>query len=212
MSKLDEIVKRIVKMDGLTDSILDSICRLEFHDLNELANLSDDELHGTFEYFKNEGERSDFYDEDVMFMRITREIANSSRDPNAKVGCIAVKDGQIIYGYNRFPDGIKQDWRMHVKRIKLNLVLHAEMNMLINALNNGVSLDGASAYIYGLPVCSSCIKPLIQTKLSKIIMCDATGGNSKSWSINSETYKNTEMMLIEKGIGFRMLDHRRLEV
>jgi len=44
------------------------------------------------------------------------------------------------------------------------------MNVIYNATFNGVSLDGASLYVYGLPVCSECAKGIIQVGIKKVFI------------------------------------------
>ena len=46
----------------------------------------------------------------------------------------------------------------------------AEMNAIYNACNSGVSLNGATLYVTGLPVCSECAKGIIQVGIKKVIM------------------------------------------
>ena len=45
------------------------------------------------------------------------------------------------------------------------------MNCIYNATFNGVSLDGSSLYVYGLPVCSECAKGIIQVGIKRVFMC-----------------------------------------
>lgn len=196
---------RIIKMSGCTNNVMDNMSSLDDSEAKELYELDDSELESTFVYFNRDFTYPDA-NYDVRFMRIAREFSYWSKDPNMKVGCVAVRDRQIIsQGYNGFPRGIKDDWRLFVKRIKLKLTVHAELNMVVNALDNGVSLKGATVYIYGLPVCSDCIKPLIQAKVERIVFCDITNGSSKSWSVDSETFKISKKMMDEKGITYRMI-------
>ena len=44
------------------------------------------------------------------------------------------------------------------------------MNVIYNATYNGVSLDGATLYVYGLPVCSDCDKGVIQVGIKRVVM------------------------------------------
>ena len=43
------------------------------------------------------------------------------------------------------------------------------MNCIYNATYNGVSLEGATIYISGLPVCSECAKGLIQVGIKRVV-------------------------------------------
>ena len=42
------------------------------------------------------------------------------------------------------------------------------MNAIYNATLNGVSLNGATLYVYGLPVCSECAKGIVQVGIKRV--------------------------------------------
>ena len=44
------------------------------------------------------------------------------------------------------------------------------MNAIYNATYNGTSLDGATLYVYGLPICSECAKGVIQVGIKRVVM------------------------------------------
>ena len=44
------------------------------------------------------------------------------------------------------------------------------MNVIYNATFNGVSLDGASVFVYGLPVCNECAKGIIQVGIQRVLI------------------------------------------
>ena len=43
------------------------------------------------------------------------------------------------------------------------------MNAIYNAGLNGISLDGSTLYVYGLPVCNECAKGIIQVGIKKVV-------------------------------------------
>ncbi len=109
---------------------------------------------------------------DERYLRLAREVSTWSKDPSKKIGCIAVGSrGQVLaQGYNGFPRGIEDsDHRYEDRKEKYKYVVHAEMNCIYNAGWNGVSLNGSTFYIYGLPVCSECAKGLIQVGVVKVV-------------------------------------------
>jgi dCMP deaminase len=53
---------------------------------------------------------------------------------------------------------------------KYNRIVHAEMNAIYNASRSGVSLEGATAYVHGLPCCHECAKALIQVGIKEVVM------------------------------------------
>jgi deoxycytidylate deaminase len=44
------------------------------------------------------------------------------------------------------------------------------MNAIYNATYSGTSLDGATLYVYGLPICSECAKGIIQVGIKKVVV------------------------------------------
>ena len=110
---------------------------------------------------------------DERFLKLAKEIATWSKDPSTKVGAVAIGDkGEVLaQGYNGFPRGVEDlDERYKNKETKYKYVVHAEMNCIYNATYNGVSLDGAELYVYGLPVCSECAKGIIQVGIKSVYM------------------------------------------
>lgn len=110
---------------------------------------------------------------DKRYLKLAAGVANWSKDPSSKIGAIAVgSKGQVLaQGYNGFPRGISDSFDRYAnKDVKYKFVVHAEMNCIYNATYNGVSLDGATLYVHGLPVCSDCAKGIIQVGIKKVIM------------------------------------------
>ena len=129
----------------------------------------------------------------MRYIDIAKAISNWSKDPSTKVGAVAVGDkGQILaQGYNGFPRGIADtNERYDDKETKYKLVVHAEMNVIYNASYNGVSLDGADLYIYGLPTCSECAKGIVQVGIKRVIMPNYRYPEHwmKSWSESKKIY------------------------
>ena len=105
-------------------------------------------------------------------MKLAKEVSTWSKDPSTKIGSVAVSNKKQILslGYNGFPSKIKDDDRLFDRPEKLKLVIHSEMNLILNALKNGVSLDNAAIFVYNLPICSSCAKHVIQSGISEIYL------------------------------------------
>lgn len=132
------------------------------------------------------------------YLNLAKEISTWSKDPSKKIGAVAVgTKGQVLsQGFNGFPRGIKDsDKRLNVREEKYRYVVHGEMNCIYNACHNGVSLDGATLYVYGLPVCSECAKGVIQVGIKKVIM--QYDEEVPTWE---ESYKITEAMFKEAGV------------
>lgn len=110
---------------------------------------------------------------DDRFMRLAREISTWSKDPSSQIGAVIVDDERRILatGYNGFPRGIADtEERLNSKEDKYPRVVHAEMNALLSALYNGVSVKGATLYVWGLPVCADCTKSVIQAGIRRVVI------------------------------------------
>lgn len=109
---------------------------------------------------------------DHRFMEIAKRISTWSKDPSSKIGAVIVNDERRILatGYNGFPKGIDDsDERLNDRNQKYPLIIHAEMNALMNALYSGVSVKDATIYVYGLPVCAECSKSVIQSGIRRVV-------------------------------------------
>ena len=133
-------------------------------------------------------------------MAMAKEVSLWSKDPNTKVGAIAVgKKGQILsQGYNGFPRGIFDlPERLNDRETKYQYVVHAEMNVIYNATYSGVSLDGSVLYVYGLPVCSECAKGIIQVGIETVYISKECLELRPHWK---ESFDRTVLMFSEVGI------------
>jgi dCMP deaminase len=136
------------------------------------------------------------------YFNIAKSVASWSKD-TTKIGAVVVgAKGQILsQGYNGFPRGIlDDDSRLKDRSIKYKFVVHAEMNCIYNATYNGVSLDGAHLYVYGLPVCSECAKGVIQVGIKRVFMCHPTNIDDR-WQ---ESFKTTSELFREAGVEMRI--------
>ena len=140
----------------------------------------------------------------TRYLSLAKEVSTWSKDPSRKIGAVAVgSKGQILaQGYNGFPRGILDSVERYNDRpTKYRLVVHAEMNVIYNATFNGVSLDGASLYVYGLPVCSECAKGVIQVGIREVkVMTDEVVPDiwEQSWAF-------TALMFDEVGVRYEWI-------
>lgn len=133
---------------------------------------------------------------DARFCDLARYIAEWSKDPNAKVGAVlfSKKGGNVSIGYNGFPMGVEDSAeRLENKEIKLELVVHAEVNAIIAA---GARAEGATIYVWGKPICARCAGPIIQAGITRVVAV-APGDTDSQWD---ESGKIAYDMFIEAGI------------
>lgn len=133
-------------------------------------------------------------------MDLAKVAASWSKDPSTKIGAVAIGEkGQVLCtGYNGFPRGIEDSLtRYYDRELKYKLVVHAEQNAIYNATYNGVSLNGSTMYVHGLPCCSDCAKGIIQVGVKRVIM--STPSTPDRWK---DSWKLTETMFREAGVSY----------
>lgn len=141
---------------------------------------------------------------DQRYLKLAYEVAQWSKDPSSKIGAVTVgSKGQVLsQGFNGFPRGLKDDFtRLHDRETKYKFVVHAEMNAIYNATYNGTSLDGATLYVYGLPICSECAKGVIQVGIKRVVMPNQNvdGKWLDSWMTSMNFFD-------EAGVDFEFID------
>ena len=143
------------------------------------------------------------------YFEIAGLVGTWSKDPSTKVGAIIVGDkGQIIsQGYNGFPRGVRDNpERYNNREMKYRLVVHAEMNAILNALYNGSSVVGASIYIHNLPVCQECAKAIIQAGIARVFIDTSV---NERWG---EAWEISKTMFSESGVRCYYFDVREMKV
>jgi dCMP deaminase len=136
---------------------------------------------------------------DEIYMRIAYQVADLSYAERRKVGCIIVKDGQIIsIGYNGTPHGFeniceevqvmacdnlnnsamleKDGWilsddNQYTKSITRKEVLHAESNAITKLAKSTISSNGTVLYTTTMP-CFECSKLIIQAGVVEVVYCE----------------------------------------
>ena len=117
---------------------------------------------------------------DRHFISIALECSRMSKDPSTRVGAVIVGDREIrSTGFNGLPRGIADTYeRLNNRETKLGLVVHAEMNAILNGARFGVPLKGCALYIactddsgliWGGPPCQRCSVHVIQCGISRIV-------------------------------------------
>ncbi len=135
---------------------------------------------------------------DERYLSLAKEISTWSKDPSTQVGAVTVgrKKEVLSQGFNGFPRGIHDtDERYNNRKSKYKFVVHAEMNAIYNATYSGTSLDGATLYVYGLPICSECAKGIIQVGIKKVVI-----EKSKELDNWNQSVGLSQEMFIEAGV------------
>ena len=131
------------------------------------------------------------------FYQLALEIAQLSKDPRTKVGCLIIDSRGAIRatGYNGFPRGVDDDPGRYADRnIKLRLVAHAEANAIANAAAVGTPLEGCGLVVTKYP-CHECAKLIITAGIKHIYT--AKPETDTVWIDSAET---SSMMFFEAGV------------
>ena len=108
---------------------------------------------------------------DRRFLELAHHIAQWSKDPSTKVGCVVVGEDREIRstGFNGFPRGISDDpARLEDRAQKYPLICHAEENAIMHAARIGLSLKDCVAYVTW-PPCTRCARSLIQAGVKEVV-------------------------------------------
>lgn len=139
---------------------------------------------------------------DNRYLNLAREVSTWSKDPSTQVGAVAIGEkGQVLaQGYNGFPRGVNDSLeRYNDKEVKYRYVVHAEMNCIYNATFTGASLNNATMYVWGLPVCNECAKGLAQVGVKRVVSPKTIADVPDKWKISAI---NTVDLLREVGITY----------
>jgi len=141
---------------------------------------------------------------DIDFILQAYLVSNRSLDAQTKCGCILVRDKTIIgTGYNSFIRNIDDDVLPNLRPDKYPFMIHSEHNAILNCAKNGISCNGAKAYITG-PPCCSCLQYMYQAGISEIYFLNANKAEmtknleyDTQFEILSHLMKNVKVVCIE---------------
>lgn len=131
------------------------------------------------------------------FYEMALLVSTRSKDPSTRVGALVVDSERRIVGsgYNGFPRGVVDDPARYAERsLKLSMVVHAEVNAVLNATR---SVRDCTVFSTRAP-CSGCSGVLIQSGVATVI-CPDQPANSKwvdDWMI-------AKQMLLESCVEVR---------
>ncbi len=131
---------------------------------------------------------------DNRFSALAEHVAQWSKDPSTKVGAVIVDARRRVIGlgYNGFPRGVRDaEERYAEKRVKYALVVHAELNAL---MNSNFAVRDCDLYTTMAP-CTECTKAIIQAGIIRVI--------SPEWRLEgrwAEESSFCKQMFIESGV------------
>lgn len=150
---------------------------------------------------------------DNHFLELALACARMSKDPSTKVGAVIVGPDREIRstGFNGFPRGIADtSERLADRDLKLKLIVHGEMNAILNAARMGISVKGCTLYVaatdksglvWGGPPCTRCTVETIQSGIAQIVSHPFKTAPSR-WQ---DDLAFAHGLLEEAGVGYREL-------
>ena len=104
------------------------------------------------------------------FLALSEQIATWSKDPSRGVGAVIVSPSKQIVstGFNGLPRGVEDRPERLERPVKYDLIVHAEMNAIIQCARNGVSPIGCTIYSSFSP-CVHCAIAIAQAGLKRVI-------------------------------------------
>ncbi len=104
------------------------------------------------------------------YIRISESVSIDSHDAETKVGYVLVhgKTGAIIAtGFNGFIRGAKDGSLPNTRPNKYPYMIHAEENLIANAVRHGISTDGC-VMVGTLSPCIKCLRLLYQSGITTV--------------------------------------------
>lgn len=105
---------------------------------------------------------------DEYFLKIAETVAEKSKDPSSKMGCVIVdKNKRVVsLGYNGMIQGADETkMTLSERPMKYYFVIHSEMNALLFAKEN---LTGCTLYNY-TATCDNCLKHCLQAGIKRFV-------------------------------------------
>ena len=135
---------------------------------------------------------------DARFMDLAETVAQWSKDPSTKVGCVLANEQRQVVGlgFNGFPRGVNDFPDRYLDRpTKYLMVQHAEANAVLQA---AAPVKGATAYVTHHP-CSSCMGVLIQAGIKRVV---TTKPGALLGQRFLESFHAAYVMAVEAGVWF----------
>jgi len=124
----------------------------------------------------------------TKLISIAKSYAQLSKD-SVKVGAILCDEegGILSAGFNGFPRGVADlQERYDDADTRDRLIVHAEVNALLQAARTGASTQGSTLVVWGRTVCAECAKAAVQAGVVKILMPKIQPEQSLKWTMHRQ--------------------------
>ena len=139
----------------------------------------------------------------LRFLVLAESIAAWSKDPSRGVGAVIVSPMRqvIATGYNGLPRGFEDHVERLQRPVKYDLIVHAEMNAIIQCARNGVSPVGATLYSSFSP-CIHCSLAIVQAGITRVVTKQMNSGD-EHWN---DSIEKSLLLFEEVGVEFVTID------
>ena len=139
------------------------------------------------------------------FLALSEEIATWSKDPSRGVGAVIVSANKQVVstGFNGLPRGVEDRPERLERPVKYDLIVHAEINAIIQCARNGVSPIDCAIYSSFFP-CVNCAIAVVQAGIRTVVTYLPEPGDDH-WL---ESIDKSRTVFDEAGVEFLELDRR----
>lgn len=104
-----------------------------------------------------------------MLLGMAKWAALGSKDKHTKVGCLIMRDDQVLsVAWNEFPIGVTDTDERRERPLKYKYIEHAERAAIYNAAMRGVALAHSTMYLPYYP-CSDCARAIICSGIRELV-------------------------------------------
>jgi dCMP deaminase len=136
---------------------------------------------------------------DLKFLDLARFVAGWSKDPSTQVGAVAVGEtpNLLSLGYNGFPPGVADlPDRLEDRDTKYRLVVHGEINALINAQFRPVTL-----YVTHPPCVRCTVQILAYRSVGRVVSVKPSDDMLSRWAAD---FAESRTLFAEAGVALEL--------
>lgn len=143
-------------------------------------------------------------EDDWNWVQFAEKLKTLSKDPSRKVGCVFVKDGEVIsQGINKLPlETLNTSFRLRDQSVKNLSIIHAEMAAISLAASKGIAVKGSTAFVTCHP-CATCASILIDAGIERVVcpgfLQSYSGKWLESFRLASEDLKSAGVTVLYYG-------------
>ena len=132
---------------------------------------------------------------DEYFIKIAEVVAEKSKDPSSKMGCVIVDENKrvVSLGYNGLIQGADENkMTLSERPMKYYFAIHSEMNAILFARRD---LTGCTLY-NRVATCENCLKYALQAGIKRFVYKDLRVGSHATDPTKSMTNIDTDEAVI----------------